>query len=358
MRADDASTANIIMIGLVLITRNEGPQLDEALAQLVHIHTDGIPIVVIDLGSTDDTVARLKSFSRHRPFEVVSLDASALTQLDALRIGADLTRAPYVMTLGAQDRLLPAGFEALKVMLGDAEIAPDLIVLNSGFWFADPSHPILRADHTAAASLSPAASPYDLLGLCPDPRRLVLSRDAVVLSNDADTQLTGGELYAACVSKSTQPMFCRALTLLHPSGRTDVAPQLWQLLADLKASSRRARMTLLDRVLIWSDDAVLNCAPEQAPQLCAALRGIARILPRVAYHKAITHTGPSGALFGALKSRSDASALSVFALAALARQQRDVDRLVRHNGDLMITLKSALPSPKELRRLYDRARVL
>lgn len=346
------------MIGLILITRNEGLQLEETLAQLVDIHTDGVPIVAIDLGSTDNTVARLKAFSRYRPFEVVSLDTSELTQLDALRIGAGLTTAPYVMTLGGQDRLLPAGFEALKILLQDAKTAPDLMVLNSGFWFADPSHPILRTDHTVAVSLPPGASPHDLLDLCPDPRRLVVSRDAAVLSEGAGTRLTGGELYAVCVLESAQPVFCRDLTLLHPLGKTDTGPQLRRLLADLKTSDRRARMMMLDRVLIWSDDAVLNCAPEQAPQLCLRLRPIAHTLPRAAYNKAVAHPGPSGPLFAALKSRNDSAALTAFALAALARQQRDVDSLVRHNTDLMRTLKSALPSPEELRILYDRARLL
>lgn len=339
------------MLSFAMATRNEGRALDDTLRMLGATMAPEDHLIAIDAGSTDRTVARLMEFAERAPCTVLQLDTPEIRLAQALLLALDSAQTAYVMWLGPRDHLRPEALSDLRQCL--EVTAPDLAVTDSGWWYATPDRVWPRADAARAATLPPDAAKSTLLALCPDPRRLVIARRAEPhlrpILNDATSDPT---LYAALVAAATRPAFVAAPVMLHALDSTDPAPQLEALRQHLPADSQAA----LHMITVWSDDAVLRTAPDQAEALCAQLLAVWQALPPALQDAPCTHNGPSAALFAALRAGGIRDAMLHFALSALARQQQQSAHLAAENTQLRHEVQAALPGPDYLRRLYDRAR--
>lgn len=334
-----------------MVTRDEGRALDETLRHLQAVMAPTDHLVAIDAGSTDRTATRLMEFAERAPCTVVRLDTDTVSRADALMLALDADQSDYVMWLGAHGRLRPQTLPALRHGLQNA--APDLAVVNSGWWFAAPDPVWPRADGARAARLPGNAPAEALLGLCPDPRRVVIARAAQARLRPRLRQAgSDPALYTALVSSVPHPVFLSDMILLHPQDTADPAPQLTALVRYLPTDDAAA----LTMITTWSDDAILRTAPAQAQALCTALHAVWEAVPAALRDPVQAHDGPSGALFCALHQSGVRDAMLSFALAALARQQQQSAHLAAAYMHLEGAVQAALPGPDYLRRLYDRAR--
>lgn len=101
-------------ISIIIATFNAGLHLQECLASVAALEMADIEILVIDGGSTDNTLSILKNTAG--PLRWISEPDQGI--YDALNKGARMAKGKWLYFLGADDRLLP-GFRELAVRLKD-----------------------------------------------------------------------------------------------------------------------------------------------------------------------------------------------------------------------------------------------
>lgn len=109
---------NDIVISIILATYNPGKELSECIASITAQSFKQIELVVVDGGSTDDTVALLKAYAGSMRLTWVSEPDKGI--YDALNKGIRLAKGKWIHFLGADDRLLPA-FSELAAALKNGD---------------------------------------------------------------------------------------------------------------------------------------------------------------------------------------------------------------------------------------------
>lgn len=343
------------MLSFAMVTRNEGCALDGTLQALHAAMSPGDHLVAIDAGSTDGTVARLADFAERAPATIFQLDVQEVSRTEAMILALDADRSDYVMWLGPRDQPQSQALSDLRA--GLKATSPDLAVVNSGWWDANPDHGLDRTDAHVAATLSRNASGAALLQLCPDPRRLVMARTAQAHLRPLLSGTTGdAALYAALVGAASRPAFIGARAVLHVQDWADPSPQLGTLVRLLQSDRVTDDAVTLGMIRVWVDDAILRTPADRAAALCAQLQAVWQAVPSGLQDPLETHEGPSGTLFAALHRAGVQDAMLHFALSKLARQQERMAHLAAEYTHLRHSVQTALPGPDYLRRLYDRAR--
>lgn len=338
-----------------MVTHNEGADLDPALHALGAAMTPADRLIVFDTGSTDRTVARLRAFGA--PCHLVQLEVDVLDWGDAMRLALDLAKTPYLMAIGCRDRLCPDPLAELQGRL--AAETPDLAVLETGWWLCYPDHPFPRTDATRSETLNATPKAEALQRLCPDPRRLVLSRE-VWQAQGAILAAPGSEgtLYATLLARAGTAIFQPGPVLLHQPAPLDsvaVLRDVGREIANLSAAARAAR---LDARLVWLDEAVLRAPPETGPALMAALSVLVRGLARPLRRHLREAEGPCGQLARAEHRGGRAEALATLALLAAHEDRTRTERLTADYARMRRDFDLALPGPDYLRALYERIRGL
>jgi|GEM_PF-5926428 glycosyltransferase involved in cell wall biosynthesis len=345
------------MLSFVMTTRNEGVAFQNSLEALAQVMQKGDRVIAIDTGSSDDTPQRLAAFSEDVACDVICLESSSLHSGRALALGLEYAQTPYVMLLGALDRLHKERTERLRQAL--KEVSPDLALVDSGWWYADASYALPRVDVAQIATL-PAHGPVSVLyRLCPEPRRLVLARDVwrpqrMALAGED----TVHALYERVIEQGDRCLFLQEQAVLHPYTTTDPVPLLEALSARLTALPLGAQEAGLRAGMIWADDSVARTAADQGTVLIEALEALSKCLPRRLHWVMQAHDGPAGIVMRARKSGGQQGALLCFVQMALASQQQHNRLLVAQLERLQKERHAALPLPPYLQALYDRARGL
>jgi glycosyltransferase involved in cell wall biosynthesis len=104
------------LISIVIATYNAGSQLQECLASIDQQAYDNIEILIIDGGSTDNTIEIVKKFSGRKSITWLTEKDQGI--YDALNKGIKLAKGDWLYFMGADDRLLP-GFSELASKLKD-----------------------------------------------------------------------------------------------------------------------------------------------------------------------------------------------------------------------------------------------
>jgi len=142
------------LISVIVVCRNPGPRLREALASVWEQRDVTVDVVVIDGGSTDGTPAWLQE-QRARLGALVSEPDRGV--YEAMNKGVRLAHGEWILFLGADDRLIdPGALAEASRTLGDMSAS---VVVGSaryedgrGYPFATARHAIRRnfVHHQAA----------------------------------------------------------------------------------------------------------------------------------------------------------------------------------------------------------------
>ncbi len=127
---------NLPSLSVVVPNYNHAHYLRENLESLLQQSVQPLEIIVIDDGSTDNSVAFLEEFSREHPLVTFHRNDKNRGVIFTLNRGAEMARGEYVFIPGADDRTLPGLFEKALALLARHP--------QAGLCFANPS----SFDHT------------------------------------------------------------------------------------------------------------------------------------------------------------------------------------------------------------------
>lgn len=120
-------TKNMARVSVLMPCYNAGPMLDEAMESLLAQTLESFEVVAVDDGSTDDTLERLKAWSR-RDGRVKVLPQDHAGIIPALNYGLAACEAPYVARMDADDRAHPTRLER---QVNHLDAHPEIAVLGS-----------------------------------------------------------------------------------------------------------------------------------------------------------------------------------------------------------------------------------
>ena len=131
MTADAAAAP---LVSVVISAYNASRYLDEAIASILAQTFSDFELIVIDDGSTDDTLAILNGFAvRDARMRVISRPNIGLTK--ALNEGLALSRGEFLARMDADDVAMPDRFEKQIAYLREH---PDVVLLGSRVQLIDP----------------------------------------------------------------------------------------------------------------------------------------------------------------------------------------------------------------------------
>lgn len=111
-QADNNKLATPI-VSVIIATYNAGKVLKGAIESFVTHASQNNELIIIDGGSTDNTLSIINEFSQHISTRVSEPDSGIY---DALNKGAKLAKGKWLFFMGADDRLLQ-GFTTMEALL-------------------------------------------------------------------------------------------------------------------------------------------------------------------------------------------------------------------------------------------------
>ncbi len=361
-----------MMLGLVLVARNEGRGLGLVLRQLGAAMRAGAKVLVISAGSQEDTLAQIRFFgescgqgagsesgqgSEDGP-DILRLDQDDLDMAAALALGRDRLGTPYVLGLGGEDLICADAIAPLIARLIAEQ--PDLMICNHSWRVAGRGFALPCVDAARMAALAGRATPSRaaLRGLLADPRRFLLAGRDVVWPETGTGAGAGDDwdIYDTILKQAGRVAVFTDPVVLRPEP-DDLSVALFKTVAaQLAACPPASRLALMERLLPRLGDGMAFYAPENAMDV---LRGAARlreILPPPEWHAAARVPGPAGGLLGAVQQGGDPAGLGVLAHLAATQDRARLLALSREIRALREDLDLALPGDDYLRALYERVR--
>lgn len=107
-------------LSIIIPSFNQGQYLEETLNSIISQKSDEVEIIVMDGGSTDNSVDVLKEYSEYIDYWQSKKDKG---QSDAINSGFRKATGEYVTWLNSDDVLLPG---ALNVILGYLDVYPNI----------------------------------------------------------------------------------------------------------------------------------------------------------------------------------------------------------------------------------------
>ena len=134
------TSADQPLVSIVLPTLNGSRYIATSIESCLRQTYPHLEIIVVDGGSTDDTLAIVQSFADAR-IRVVAQPANAGRLPGALNCGFAAARGELFTWTQDDDYYAP---EALAVMVQALQAAPDIGFVYAGFWFIDAAGQALR----------------------------------------------------------------------------------------------------------------------------------------------------------------------------------------------------------------------
>jgi glycosyltransferase involved in cell wall biosynthesis len=106
-----------ILISVVIPAYNYGAVVGRALDSVLVQWGDDIELLVVNDGSSDNTVAVLEDYASRYPARIQIVNQNNAGPAAARNRGIRLSKGQYVLLLDADDELLPGAFECLRTAL-------------------------------------------------------------------------------------------------------------------------------------------------------------------------------------------------------------------------------------------------
>lgn len=135
-------------VAIVIPTLNRAPLLKSAIASALACEPSPVEVVVVDCGSTDDTVDVAQSFGS----DVVFVQRELQNVAAARNLGLVMTSAPYVGFLDSDDQALPGKTGGLATQL---ESSSNVVLVHGTTTFIDADDqeiPLRMAEQIAGQS--------------------------------------------------------------------------------------------------------------------------------------------------------------------------------------------------------------
>lgn len=341
------------MLAIVMLVHNAGRRLEPGLRQLQPVLQLEVPVVLIDAGSQDGSLERLRGFAAEQGAVLLELDQPQLRLDEAAEMARQRTGADYVLPLCGQDLLLPGAVPPLLEML--QRCRPQLAVCGHGWWLAGPGAPLAPPD---AARLN--ADGIRAEALLPDLRRLLPSAGLAARMGSPEPlpgPLGDWRAYDAWLEAAGAVQVFAGPLLLQPLPQTRLAARCGGLAEVLAAAPEGQRPGLLERGLQRLGDEIAMCDPAEAEDAMAAAARLHRSLDQAGRDAAAGMPGPAGLLMRALQQGGEAAVLGVLAQQAAVQDRARLAALAGEIRSLREDLDLALPGPDYLRDLYERVRL-
>lgn len=364
------------MLTLMLMTRDDGRGLDLVLRQIAAARriasgpsggggaplaasaqsAEPLPVVIIDTGSSDGTLQRLRDFvaGPGQGAILICLQQPQLSLAAARELARAETGSAYVLGLTGRDRLQVDNLQPLLDVLEWQK--PDLVIDPQGVWLTGGEQTALPAPDAARLQRGGPLNPAELM---PDLNRLMPAADLVATQGTvaADAGPLGGwHSYDRWLQQAGKVVVAPAPLVLRPQpepGLVSLLAALRDGLAQVRGQKRRA---LLQRGLTVLGDEMAFCDPAQASEDAAAAWGFYRALGWRERRFAAAQPGAGGQLLAALRQDGPLLATLVLGQMAAAQDRRRLAALTQEIRSLREDLDLALPGPDYLRILYERVR--
>ena len=332
------------MLSLVMFSYNAGPNLDRVLRNLQDVlHTPQLELILIDLGSTDDTLPSLDAFAGQNNLSLIKLDHPALNGTARMDLARAQATHPYVMQIAPDDHIDGPAVSSLTFYL--EEIRPDVVVLGQGFWLGDTEiiGPAPDADRAAVLGGTPRAA--SLQDLTPDPYRVLVHAHL------------GTDIKAGSSIAETVHIWDQWRTLINNTYSLGFFAPVVKYTRFQEATALPAMAAAIqnqtDQNLIWTNDALWSTPLKEAATL---LKSAQKLALHLTAKQRANAPNPLGQILQALAADEMALAMS-----HLTMHLAQNDRMWRENLTAGVTklradLDIALPAPDYLRDLYNRIR--
>lgn len=108
-------------LSILIPAYNAGKYIGECLKSLENFILDNIQVIVINDGSTDDTVSKVEEYCRRDPrIEIITIQNGGVSK--ARNVGLEHASGEYIMFLDADDYLLVNAFTDLNRVLNGSDI--------------------------------------------------------------------------------------------------------------------------------------------------------------------------------------------------------------------------------------------
>lgn len=363
------------MLTLMLMTQDDGRGLDLVLRQIAAARCIAsgpddaggallsasaqsaapLPVVIIDTGSSDGTLQRLRDFvaGPGQGAILICLQQPQLSLAAARELARAETGSPYVLGLTGQDRLLVDHLPGLLDVL--ERDRPDLVIDPQGIWQTAELASLPMPDSLRLQGADPV-NPAELM---PDLNRLMPTADLVATQGTvaADAGLLGDwHSYDRWLQQAGKVVVAPAPLVLRPQPAPGVSQLLTWLQAALVSLRGGRRRALLLRGLTVLGDEMAFCDPAQASEDAAAAWAFYRALGWRERRLAAAQPGAGGQLMAALRRGGQLMAALVLGQVAAAQDRRRLAALTQEIRRLREDLDLALPGPDYLRILYERVR--
>ena len=356
------------MFAFLLLLHDAGPRFRLTCQSLAAALRPGDHVVVVDAGSDDETVLRLRQFLTEAGWgdgisqEVLALPAAPEKAAeDWIALARTRIEGRWCIPLGGQDLVDAIAMEQLRGIMPAQPDNETLILANRDWWLAGsrsllpwpdaerwPDPPPTDPDTARAAALR----------LLPDPMRLIHTPafaavpGGLSVSGFPDPDLSAAwDSYETAITRASKLLFCPQPIIHTPWRRFNPGSHLRAARARLGNLSPDGNG--LEAVLEQMDRLLILLEPQDAINFLNDLREALKAMSRRLRLRACAHDSATGRLLADLRTGGVVMAMPHLMAQFAARDRQLLMALGNELAQLREDVDLALPGPDYLMAHYD-----